>query len=149
MDKIQLPSGNIDLPLVIAAEEEMKLHPQVDLRVEHHFSFGVYARTLYIPKGIALVGHFHKYENLNLLLQGEMSVSIDGQMKTIKAPYTVVSPPGTKRIAWAIEDSIWMTVIGTDKTNVEEIESEFIAKSEQEYLEFIQANQLELGLDKA
>lgn len=147
MDKI-LPAKIIDLPQILAAEAFMKQQPQVELRVEHHFSYGVYARTLYIPKGIALTGQIHKYENLNILVKGKMSVSVDGQMKTVTAPFTVVSPPGTKRIALALEDCIWMTIHGTHETNLDIIEQTFIAHSEKEYLEFAGFNQLALELTK-
>lgn len=147
MDKAPLVK-NITIEQVLAAEAEMKLQPQVELRVEHDFSYGVYARTLYIPKGIALTGQIHKYENFNILLQGRMSVLVDGQMKEVEAPFKVVSPPGTKRIAWALEDCIWMTVHGTHEKDVEIIEQTFIAHNEQEYLEFVGYNQLALDLLK-
>lgn len=143
MDQIQ-QINTITFEKICRAEAEMKLLPQVDLRVEHDFSYGVYSRTLYIPKGVALTGQIHKYENFNILVKGKMSVSIDGQMQQIEAPFKVVSPPGTKRIAWALEDSIWMTIHGTHETNLDIIEKTFIAHSEEEYLEFIGANQLEL-----
>lgn len=145
MDKIQPANLNkITFEKVLRAEREMRLLPQVNLRVEHHFSYGVYARTLYIPKDIALTGHIHKYENLNILVKGRMSVSIDGHMQTIEAPLTVVSPPGTKRIAWALEDCIWMTIHGTHEKDLDIIENTFIAHTEEEYLEFVGANQLQL-----
>lgn len=143
MDKTPL-TRIIDRDTVNQAEQFMKQFPQVDLRVEHHFSYGVYARTLYIPKGIVLTGEIHKYENLNVLVKGKMSVLIDGQMRVVEAPLTVVSPPGTKRIAWALEDCIWMTIHGTHETDLKLIENYFIAKSEEEYLEFAGANQLQL-----
>lgn len=145
MDKTQRVKP-ITFSLIEAAEAFMKQQPQVELRVEHHFSFGVYARTLYIPKGIALTGQIHKFENLNILVKGEMSVSIDGQMRIIKAPFTVVSPPGTKRIAWALEDCIWMTIHGTHERDLNIIEDYFIAHTEEEYLKFMGHNQLKLGL---
>ena len=147
MDNIQRVN-HITFDKVMAAEREMLQLPQVELRVEHHFSYGVYSRTLYIPKGIALTGQIHKYENLNILVKGRMSVSIDGRMQEIEAPLTVVSPPGTKRIAWALEDCIWMTIHGTHETNLDIIEKTFIAHSEKEYLEFINAHQLALELIK-
>lgn len=117
---------------------------RAELRVEHHFSYGVYARTVYIPKDAALLGYVHKYENLNILLKGKLRVSINNEIKKIEAPFTIVSPPGTQRIAWALEDSIWMTIHGTHETNIGEIEQYFIAHSEEEYLEFIGSNQLDL-----
>lgn len=120
--------------------------PQVDLRVEHHFSFGVYARTVYIPKGIILTGHIHKFENLNILSKGKMKVSIGDQMEIVEAPFIVVSQPNTKRIAEALEDCVWTTIHGTHERNLDIIEDYFIAHNEEEYLEFVGANQLKLGL---
>lgn len=143
-NQVGLQSIPIDTDKVIAAENLMKKFPQVELRVEHHFSYGVYARTLYIPKGVALTGHIHKYENLNILVKGKMSVLVDGQMRLIEAPLTIVSPPGTKRIAWALEDCIWTTIHGTHEKDLDIIDKYFIAKSKEEYLEFIGANQLQL-----
>jgi hypothetical protein len=64
-------------------------------------------------------------------------------VKRIKPPFVVVSPPGTKRVAYAHEDSRWLTVHGTEKQDVEEIEKEFIAQTEREYIEFVE--QLKLG----
>ncbi len=144
MDQIQQVK-NIDLNQVIAAEAFIKQLPDtVELRVEHDFSYGVYSRTLYIPKDIILIGEIHKYENFNILIKGKVSVLIDGKMQTIEAPFKVVSPPGTKRIIIGLEDSIWMTIHGTHERNIDEIEKIFIAHNKQEYLEFIGANQLEL-----
>lgn len=144
MDKILQANNKITFEKILAAEREMSLAPKVELRVEHDFSYGVYARTLYIPKGVALTGHIHKYENFNILIAGKMRVSVDEQMQTITAPFKIVSPPGTKRIAWALEDSIWMTVHGTHERDLEIIEKVFVAHSKEEYLEFINANQLAL-----
>lgn len=130
-----------ELPLVELKEGNIG---RVELRVEHQFSYGVYARTLYIPKGVMLSGQIHKYENYNILLKGKLKVSIGEQMETIAAPFTVVSPANTKRIAIALEDCVWVTILGTHERNVEIIEKAFIAKSEEEYLEFIGANQPDL-----
>lgn len=140
--------NSITFEKVLQAERHMQLSPQVELRVEHDFSYGVYSRTLYIPKGIALTGHIHKYENFNILVKGKMSVLVDGQMQTIEAPFKVVSPPGTKRIAWALEDSIWMTIHGTHEKDLDVIEKVFIAHTKEEYLEFAGYHQLALELTK-
>jgi hypothetical protein len=116
--------------------------PQVELPVRHFFSPGVYARELTIFAGCILTGHVHKYEQLNILSAGKMRLLIDGQFRDIEAPYTVVSPPGTKRIAFAITDCVWTTVLGTDDTDVQSIEETFICKSEEEYLAWHSQQQL-------
>ena len=132
---------------VFSLEAAMKVMPQVELKVIHHFSKGVYARELHIPAGVTLVGEIHKFENLNILSQGTMIVTTEEGMREVSAPFTVVSPPGTKRAAHTLTDCIWTTIHGTGETDVGEIEHHFIAKSEQEWLEFCNSNQLELGFN--
>ena len=122
---------------VFALEALMKEQPQLELKVVHHFSHGVYARELHIPKDTLLTGEIHKCENLNILSQGEISVLTQNGMERVKAPFTIVSPPGTKRIAYAHEDCVWTTIHGTFERDLKKIETIFIAKSEQEYLEFV------------
>ena len=129
---------------VFAAEAFMKQQPQLNLKVVHHFSEGVYARELHIPAGTILVGEIHKFRNLNILSQGSMQVSVDDDIVTVEAPFTVVSPAGTKRIAYALTDCIWTTIHGTTETDIDAIEKHFIAKSAGEWLEF--CKQLEFKL---
>lgn len=131
---------------VFEAEAFMKQMPQVELKVIHHFSKDVYARELHIPAGTTLTGKIHKFDNLNILSKGKLQVLIDDEIVTVEAPFTVVSPAGTKRIAHALTDCIWTTIHGTNETDLDKIESQFIAKSENEWLEFCNANQLEFKL---
>ena len=130
---------------VFKAEALMLQMPQRELEVKHYFSQGVYARELYIPKDTILVGKLHKYKQLNILSKGDISVLIDEEVKRIQAPFTVVSPAGTKRIAYTHEDSVWLTIHGTEETDIDLIEDIFTASSEQDYLDFIN-RQLELPL---
>jgi hypothetical protein len=111
--------------------------PQVELPVRHYFSPGVYARELTIPAGVCLTGAVHRYEQLNILSKGTMKVLLeDGTIQEVSAPFTVVSPPGTKRIAVTLTDCVWTTILGTDETDPEIIEKHFVIKSEKEYLEW-------------
>ena len=132
---------------VLMAEAFLKEQPQVQLETNHYFSKGVYAREIKIPAGIILTGEIHKFENLNILSKGSMQVSTEDGIKEVEAPFTVVSPAGTKRIAYTLSDCVWTTIHGTNETDLKIIEHTFIAKSEQEWLEFAGANQLELGFN--
>lgn len=114
----------------------MREMPQIDIPVRHLFSPGVYAREISIPKGAVVTGHIHKYAQLNILSKGVMLLVSDHETHRVEAPFTVVSPPGTKRAAWALEDCVWTTIHGTDETDLEKIEAHFIAKDEAEYLSF-------------
>jgi hypothetical protein len=132
---------------IFALEALMKKQPQLDLKVVHYFSDGVYARELHIPKDVLLTGEIHKYENLNILSMGEISVLTQDGMKRVKAPFTIVSPPGTKRIAYTHEYCVWTTIHGTHERDLDKIEAHFIAKSEEEYLEFFEKLQIDGKLE--
>lgn len=131
---------------VFEIEALMKDMPQLELKVVHYFSKGVYARELHIPAGTVLVGEIHKFRNLNILSCGRIQVSTEDGIIEVEAPFTVVSPAGTKRIARALTDCVWTTIHGTDETDLNSIEKTFIAKSEDEWLEFCNANQLEFKI---
>lgn len=122
---------------VFSIERRMLEMPQVTLPVRHFFSPGVYARELSIPAGVCLTGAVHKYEQLNILSAGTMHVLTEEGIRLVSAPFTVVSPPGTKRIAYAVTDCVWTTILGTDEMDVEVIEQHFVLKTEQDYLEWL------------
>jgi hypothetical protein len=130
---------------VFAAETYLKEQPQLQLETSHYFSKGVYAREIKIPAGTILTGEIHKFQNLNILSKGTMQVLTENGIQEVEAPFTVVSPAGTKRIAYTLTDCVWTTIHGTDETNLKVIEHTFIAKSEEEWLEFCNSNQLQLG----
>lgn len=130
---------------VNALEAEMRKLTCVDLPIQNYFSPGVYAREVFIPKGCVLTGKIHKYAQLNIMSAGELSVLVGDAIKRIKAPFTIVSPAGTKRVAYAHEDTVWTTIHGTDETDVDKIEARFIAQDDAEYLAFCE--QLQIGQD--
>lgn len=98
----------------------------VELPVRHIFTPGVYARELHVPKGAVLTGRTHRLANLNILTQGDMSVLVDGRIQRISAPATIVSPAGTKRVAYCHTACVWTTIHGTHSTDLAEIEAEFL-----------------------
>lgn len=150
MIELQVLKGSNDLTTrdkVFVLEAEMRKHPQLELPTKHYFSPGVYAREILIPKGTLLTGEIHKYAQLNILSHGEISVLTETGVQHVKAPFTVVSPPGTKRIAYAHTDCVWTTILHTFETDIEAIWHHFIAKDENDWLEFSNKHQLELGLN--
>lgn len=123
-------------------EAEMLKQEQIDIPIRHYFSPGCYAREITIPAGTLLTGRVHKYAQLNILSGGEISVLTDDGMKRVSAPFTVVSPAGTKRIAYAHSECTWTTILATDETDPDLIEATFTLATEQEFLEFSKSTQL-------
>lgn len=120
--------------------------PQVEIRVEHTFFPGGYARTMYVPAGTDITGAIHKYENFNILSEGEVLVLTESGPQRLKAPFSAMAPPGTKRVGTTLTDVVWTTIIATELTDVALIEASLVTNSEAEYLAFVEANaQLALG----
>lgn len=120
---------------------------QLELPVKHHFAKDTYGRELFLPAGSLIVGKIHKHSSLNILAQGSIILVTEDGRQDLTAPYTIASKPGIKRVIYALEDTTWVTVHGTDETDVEKIEEEFIAKdySEVAYLENQEEEDLCLG----
>jgi hypothetical protein len=88
---------------------------------------GVYAREIFIPKGTALVGEIHLKAQINVVSKGKIRVATEEGVREISAPCTFVSPAGTKRAGYVLEDTVWTTFLPTDKVSDEEVYKEFIA----------------------
>lgn len=104
----------------------------IEIEPKHHFSKGIYAREILIPKGTTLTGKIHRTEHINIISQGDISVLTEQGIKRIQAPFTMISKPGTKRVGYAHEDTVWTTIHGTDETDLEKLELELIANSHAE-----------------
>lgn len=131
--------------LADAMREATRDEPQEELPLKHHFSKGVYGRELFIPKGTLLVGRVHKHDNMNVMLSGELTVTTEEGMKRVKAPFLVVSPAGTMRAAYAHEDTVWVTFLGTDMTDPDEIKEEFTFERYDEFLAYEKMLALEVN----
>ncbi len=136
-EMLRQPQLPIDL-----AEIDVDTIYQVKLPVTYYHGGGVFTGELFIPKGTLIVGKIHKFENVNVLSKGELSVLVDNEIKRLKAPSVVVAKAGSKRIFYAHEDSIWMTFHATKEVDPNEVEKIFIAQTEQEYLEFCKSEPL-------
>jgi quercetin dioxygenase-like cupin family protein len=98
--------------------------------LKHSFAPGVYVREIFIPKGTLIVGKIHKHAHPNFLMKGEVSVyTEDGGIERLKAPLSMISPAGTKRVVYAHEDTLWITVHVTNETDLKNIEEQVIAKN--------------------
>ncbi|UOF80460.1 putative tail fiber protein [Caudoviricetes sp.] len=111
---------------IVRLENEMRKCEQIHIEPVHHFANGVYAREITIPAGTLLTGKVHKTEHLNIISQGRITVWTEDGMKTVEAPYTIVSRPGTKRVGLAHTDTVWTTIHGTHERDLGRLEAELI-----------------------
>jgi hypothetical protein len=133
---------------LVDLEKAMLKLPQVETLLTHNFAEGVYVRELFIPKDTWIMGKRHRYETCNILLKGKLSLYMGKGIpaKVIEAPLIFNSKPGTKKFAFANEDTIFLNIHPTSETDVDKIEQEFII-SEDEFnkLDYSEIKQIERG----
>lgn len=117
---------------IMQLEEAIKELPaQVDLDelTSHYFAPGIYVRKLFIPAGMVLTGKIHRHEIMNILVSGTIRVTTDDGIKELSGLQIYNSPPGMKKAALAMTDTIWLNIHPTEETDLVKIEKEFIAPS--------------------
>jgi quercetin dioxygenase-like cupin family protein len=86
----------------------------------------MYCRKVFRPAGTVIVGKIHKKPHFFLCAKGEIIAWTELGMRTLRAGDIVESKPGTKRVTYAIKDSIGITFHKTDNTDLNKIEAELI-----------------------
>lgn len=115
---------------ILALQNAMlELPGQIDCPVQHHFAPGMYGREILLPAGSLVVGKIHKHAHVNVISMGECLVATEQGVQRLRAPYTFISEPGTKRAVYSITDVVWTTCHATDSTDLEKIEEQVIAPS--------------------
>lgn len=112
--------------------------PEVEMPLQHVFAPGLYARTIYIPRGTFVVGKIHKHRHVNTLSMGVVDVLTEGGgVERLVGPMTMASEPGTKRALYAHTDVVWSTFHVTNLTDLAEIEDYVIAPTYEAYERFL------------
>lgn len=97
---------------------------QVDCPVTHHFAKGQYAREMFIPAGTVATGAVHKTEHLTVIAQGRLKLMTEDGVQEFCAPAVILSKPGIKRAAFALEDTVLITIHPTDETDLDRLVEE-------------------------
>ncbi len=77
--------------------------------LQHEFEDGKYIRSIFIQAGKYIIGKIHKQEHPFVVHFGKILVSANGGKKweLIEAPYKGTTTPNTRRIGYALEDTVW------------------------------------------
>lgn len=96
--------------------------PEADLPVQHLFTPGLYIRQILMPAGTILTSRIHDTEHPYTISMGLCTVFTrkDG-VQLLGAPFTGVTEPGTRRLLFMHEDTVWTTYHPTDLTDPEDI----------------------------
>lgn len=140
----QYKSGFISLAQgkLQAIEDHLLTLPQLDPQTSHHICDGVYLRKIILPKGSTATGAVHLTETLDILIYGDLTVVTEQGKKRVSIPGSVfVSLPGLKKVAYAHEETMWMTahaVTDIKEKSLEEIEQELCVASYRDYMRYLE-----------
>jgi hypothetical protein len=100
--------------------------------LKHSFAKGLYVRQITLPAGMLFVTKIHKFSHPAFLMTGDVSILEEEGTRRVVAPASFITKAGTKRALFTHQETVWITVHATDKTDLKEIEDEIIAKSFEE-----------------
>lgn len=126
------PATIRDLPTLeqIIALQSAMVPLQCELPTpEHHFTPGLYLRYLTVPAGMLIVGKIHKHAHCLMVLKGLARVVSEQDDEIVGPGHTCLSTPGVKRVAYAIEDTTFVTV------HINKEDSQDLAVIEAEHIE--------------
>lgn len=102
--------------------EQLERHlgqmPQHNVPVRHLCVPGGVAREMIAPSDTIMIGAIHRYATINVLSEGEVTMLGPQGMVRVKAPYSFVSPAGTKRAGYAHTRVVWTTFVPVDAGDV-------------------------------
>jgi quercetin dioxygenase-like cupin family protein len=101
---------------------------ETDLGTVHHFSDGLYAKQMNIPKGFIAGQHMHKYSHLSILAKGVVIVRTDDSQKSYSAPACIEIKSGLHHSVEALEDCVWFCIHATDEKDESKVDEVLIQR---------------------
>lgn len=99
---------------------------EFDLKIQHHFSAGLYAKKMEIPKDHYIVSHKHTYDHMSILASGKVMVEANDIKTEYTAPACINILAGTYHAIVALEDSYWYCIHATSETDIAMIDNVLI-----------------------
>ena len=103
--------------------DSMKNLPKGKYKYKHHFTDGIYIRELFLTKGTMIVGARHLKETALMVTKGSLKIFSENGLKISKAGDIIISPVGTQRAGYALEDCIVVTIHRVDTVDLDEVVS--------------------------
>ena len=102
----------------------------VDPQIKNHFSDGLYAKHMVIPKGFTANQHKHTYSHLSILAKGRVIVRTESYNQEYIAPACIEIKAEIYHQIEALDDSVWFCIHATDEADAEAAEEILISKEQ-------------------
>jgi hypothetical protein len=117
-----------DAMVSAGAAQEDKAYELDGAGLKHTFSDSIYVRECLLPKGMLLTSKIHKTSHPYFILKGKARVLTEEGVVEMEGPCYGVTPAGTKRLIYVLEDVVWCTCHATKSKDLRKIEKQTIAK---------------------
>jgi len=110
--------------------------------LKHTFADGIYVRQMDMKAGSAVVGAIHNHLHVWFLLTGHLAMSTEDAIEEFIAPCYVIADPGSKRVIYAIEDSIFVNIHKNPENikDIKKLEAEIVSLTFEDYEKYINKN---------
>ena len=95
---------------------------------KHHFSTGIYAREMNMPKGYIVQTHTHKFDHISILAKGNVIVTVNEVRTEYNAPACIEIKAGIEHKIESLSDITWFCVHATDEKNADNLDDVLIGK---------------------
>jgi hypothetical protein len=117
MNEISVPDVQKQRQGIVALESVLMAADQVEMPPEQLLHGGMYVRAVTVPAGTLLTGKIHKYDHIEIMASGLIAVTTDDGSARILDGFNVMPAlTGKKRAAFAIEETVWISVTAVGDT---------------------------------
>lgn len=100
----------VENSMVVAVHLDTGLR-MIDILPKHLFTDDEYLRRVEIPAGVLVTSRIHRDRHQCVVTEGSITIwSLETGIQHIDAPYVFESYPGSHRIGYTHEDTVWTTI---------------------------------------
>jgi quercetin dioxygenase-like cupin family protein len=106
-----------------------------EIPIKHEFADQIYLRQMTMEQDQIVIGAIHNHSHVWFLMKGKITVNDNGEVIDHVAPCYMVSEPGSKRIIYAHEHSIFVNIHKnpSNTRNIKELEKELVSMNMVEF----------------
>lgn len=110
--------------IVASHDDVMDRHTCISngFKIEEAMTPGIYTRELTVPAGQLVFTKVHLETHPFMVTKGKIAVYDGKTIQTIEAPYKGITPTGTKRVAYTLEETTWITFHPAPSDDLEEMD---------------------------
>ena len=132
---------DMEKTLISLADGKNIVHSK-NFPLKHTFADGIYIRQMDMQAGSVVIGAIHNHLHAWFLLTGSLAVVTEDTTEEFISPCYVLATPGSKRVIYALEDSIFVNIHKNPDNikDIKKLEDEIVSLTFEDYEEYIKKN---------